>query len=424
VNLAGFQIKSPLIALLAILLSTGPAMMPAGSALEDGRIGVLYIGCVARSRPFWMMRSDPMFQITFVQATIRDFMAYGPMPAMTESDVHRMVRLYMPRNLDDLSNNYDVTVLFEANVHAVSPHIDKLARGTSERGLGTAMCGGWQSFGGAAGYSPWGETSVGKLLPTEDVIGIWDESDMQRLVIDEPGNELMSSIPWDPRDPALSGPIWHHNRVSLKQGATQLAHVVTGSGRKDPLMVTWRLPSDTRTFALTSESCRLVEIFGMRWEYAYDYASNLMIYLDDRPVPQDIALVHAARDEIFKTATRRSLLLALLEFCESFGANVNPITDKIDQVDAAAGEAVPQYLDLRFEDVLDTYDTVDELLESAELEAVKLKNRTLLWVYIIEWLAVTGTSMACGFILWSLMVRRRLYREVGTTALLRRDESP
>jgi len=34
---------------------------------------------------------------------------------------------------------------------------------------------------------------------------------------------------------------------------------------------------------------------------------------------------------------------------------------------------------------------------------------------VIEWLAVTGTSMVCGFLLWLLMIRRRLYREVRTT---------
>ncbi len=153
-----------------------------------------------------MMRSDPMFSMTFVQATIRDFMAYGPMAAMTTADVHRMVRLYMPRSLSDLSANYDVIVLFEANVHAVSPHIDKLARGVSERELGMVMCGGWQSFGGSAGYSPWGETSVGKLLPTEDVIGQWDDSPLQLLVIDEPENEFMSSIPGTPGIRPSRGP--------------------------------------------------------------------------------------------------------------------------------------------------------------------------------------------------------------------------
>jgi len=35
---------------------------------------------------------------------------------------------------------------------------------------------------------------------------------------------------------------------------------------------------------------------------------------------------------------------------------------------------------------------------------------------LADW-AVTGTSLICGFVLWTLMVRRRLYREVVTTRL-------
>lgn len=409
-----------LIWVFAFVLLTTSA--PSTLSLEDGRIGVLYVGCIARAQPFWMMRSDPLFRITFVQATIRDFMSYGPMPAMSEADVHRMVRLYMPRTLTYLVDNFDVTVLFEANIYAVGPHIDKLAKGTYEGGLGMMMAGGWQSFGAFAGYSPWGETSVGQLLPTEDVLSTWDESMVQRLVIDEPDNELISSIPWNKNDPALSGGIWHHNRVTVRPGAELLAHVESGSGYDDPLMVTWELPNGPRTFSLTSESCRLVAIWANRWEFAYDYASNLMIYLDDRPVPQDIALVHAARSKMFEVNTKRSLLSTLVEFCESFGANTQGMIERFEEMDAVISEALPHYFELRFDEMLETYREVDGMLEQAEDEAVKLKNRTLFWVFVIEWFVVTGTIMACGFVLWSLMIRRRLYREIRTTRFL--DQRP
>ena len=30
---------------------------------------------------------------------------------------------------------------------------------------------------------------------------------------------------------------------------------------------------------------------------------------------------------------------------------------------------------------------------------------------------VSGTLMICGYVVWSLMVKRRLYREVATTKL-------
>ncbi len=388
-----------------------------GHGLEDGRIGVLYVGCIARSRPFWLMRSDPLFRMGFVQATLRDWAAVGPMPAMSEAQVHRMVRMQMPRTYDDLVERYDVVALHNANVLAVSPHIQKMARGVSEGGLGLLMSGGWESFGGTgSSYPPWGGTAVGELLPTEDVVGTWVPSG--RLGIDEPRHELISSLPWDLTDLDLTNEVkWDHNLVTLKPGAEQLAHA-TYMGRDDPLMVVWTLDNGARVFALTSEIHRFFWQGGEYrnvWRYAYDYGCNLMIYLDNRPVPQDVGLVHAARAKMFEVETRRSLLVALLEFCESFGASTRSISSSFEEIDSVIAEALPQYLQLQFEEMLESYRVAGEMLARAEEEAVRLKNRTLLWVYVIEWLTVTGTAMVCGFLLWSLMVRRKLYREVRIT---------
>jgi len=284
------------------ILQSGPQAF----ALEDGRIGVLYVGCITRSKPFWVMRSDPLFRFSFVGASLR-FWEAGPMPVADESEVYRRVRMYMPRTYEDLVANYDVIVMHNANVLVVGPCIDKLARGVSEGGLGLLMSGGWESFGGTGSSSPpWGETSIGRLLPTEDIVGIWDESG--RLVIDKPEHELISSLRWDMNDPDLTASIkWHHNPVTLRLGAGQLARVISGSGRQDPLMATWRLGKGARVFALTSEIhglCWQGGLYGNAWRYCVDFGCNLMIYLDDRAVPQDIELVHAARSKMSEVGTR------------------------------------------------------------------------------------------------------------------------
>jgi hypothetical protein len=54
-------------------------------------------------------------------------------------------------------------------------------------------------------------------------------------------------------------------------------------------------------------------------------------------------------------------------------------------------------------------------MDQAEIVAEEVKNEALLWVYLTEWLSVSGTALIVGFVLWTLMVRRRLYREVETT---------
>jgi uncharacterized membrane protein len=394
-----------LTSLLFCLLSAAdlPLTVPSAWGLEDGRIGVLYIGSVLApvSLPFWHMRSDMLFRSRFVPANLRgDWMTMGPMPAAGEAGVHRMVRLYMPRTYQNMVDDYDVIVLSEANQHAMNPHIEKLAKGVSEGGLGLLMCGGWASFGGS-GDPPWGQTAIGRLLPTDDVTNSWCELPNQRLVIDQPNHELIGSVPWD--DPALRGPIsyvWNHNPVTLKPGAEQLAHVVLGSGRQDPLMVTWEVEGGARTFAFTSMTYQLVSY--AHWTYLYDLASNLMIYLDRRPVPQDIGLVHALRSKILEVAARRSMLVSLLDFCESFGANTHGVVLGLEEVDHVVTDAGSQYLDLHFEAALESYYEAAERMEEVESRAVRLKERALLWVYVIEWLTVTGTAVFCG------VVHRRL----------------
>jgi len=394
------------IAILGLLLWR----IPGATGLEDGRIGVLYVGCIARSPPFNFMRSDPLFSMGFVIATLRDW------AGMAESEVHRRVRLYMPRTYRDLVSNFDVIVLANANRFAVGTHVEKLAQGVEEGSMGLLMSGGWETFGGTSTAAPpWGDSAVGKLLPTEDVIGIWVESGWP-VIFDKPAHEFIRSIPWNFKDPSLGQIRWHHNMVKPRLGAEMLARVVSASGSEDPLMITWKLPNEARVFALTSE-IHALSWYGSPWEYAIDFGSNLMIYLDNRPVPQDVALVHAARTKIFQVATRRSLLISLLDFCESFGANTRNILRRAGETDAAIAAAMPEYLQLRFEEMLDAYREVEAMLEEMEEDAIKLKNATLLWVYVVEWLTVTGTTLFCGFLLWSLMIRRRLYREVETTRL-------
>ncbi len=43
---------------------------------------------------------------------------------------------------------------------------------------------------------------------------------------------------------------------------------------------------------------------------------------------------------------------------------------------------------------------------------MKLKDSSLFWICVLEWLVTTGILMLSGFVVWSLMVRRALYRDV------------
>ncbi len=404
-----------LICAVAVIAVLGPAL-----ALEDGRIGVLHISDPVRSAGFDFLRTEPIFSLTFVAASLRGFGGW------TIYDVQRAIWLYLPRSYQDLVGRSDVIVLGDANRDAFTPRqIELFATAVKEAGLGLFMHGGWESFGGTGSHGPpWGQTAVGRLLPTEDIENARVESG--RVVIIEKNHEFISSLPWHRKSPFMTS--FHHNVVTVKAGGRLLAITDRNTfqyGASDhPLLVTWEIPEGARVFACTGE----IELMAisypwqgtpyLAWEYYGDFSSNLMIYLAKRPVPQDIDLVHAVRSKGFETRTRSSLLLNLLEFIESFGANTQGVMKNLDAINEMIAESRQDYIELRFDEVFEAYVGILNLLEGLEEESMVLKDRALLWVYLIEWLAVTGTLLLSGFILWTLMFRRRLYREIEVTKLV------
>ncbi len=403
-----------------IIIAALTLFIPISLAIEDGRIGVLYISDPVRSQGFDFMRAEPIFSLTFVAASLRGFGGWDMY------DVHRAVRLYMPRTFQDLTTRFDVIALDNANRDALTIHqIELLARGAREAEKGVLMTGGWESFGGTGSAEPpWGQTAVGKLLPTEDVENTWIMSG--RLVITGEDHEFVGSIPWDRKAPFMTS--WHHNLVGVKPGGQQLAYadrnLLQLGVERHPIFVTWELPEGARIFACTGEIAQMAIYLSyggvnyVPWDYHGDFISNLMIYLAKRPVPQDVDLVHAVRSKATEIKTRSSLLLNLLEFIEAFGANTQVLMRDIDEVNDLISGATEAYIDLRFEELLGTYEEIGEMFGAIEEKAVALKDRALLWVYVIEWLAVSGTSLVAAFTLWSLMVRRKLYREIGVTKLM------
>jgi len=85
------------------------------------------------------------------------------------------------------------------------------------------MFGGWESFGGAFNRPDWGQTMIGQLLPTEDVINTYVLKPAGRLflIIDKPDHEFMRSLPWDREQPFMTN--YEHNIVVAKPGSTGLA---------------------------------------------------------------------------------------------------------------------------------------------------------------------------------------------------------
>jgi hypothetical protein len=314
-----------------------------------------------------------------------------------------------------LVDRFDVVVLFCATQDALGiKYQEMIARSVREAGVGLFMSGSQEGYGGFQGKPSWGGTSIGDLLPVNVVVEA--RTLYGQMFIDEPGHEVITSIPWEMKNPVLANPnTWQTNIVTAKAGVDQLAHVHY-RGADNPLMVTWEVADETRVFALTSE-IHLLSVGISPWKYHYDFPANLMIYLDYRPVPQDSEIVNLARSRVLQVYHRRSLLVDILEFSEAFGADTSRILSEIEEVDEVIKQVNRHYLDLQFEEMLEKSEPIDVMIQELETQAVELKNQALFWVYVIEWLVVTGTALICGFVLWTIMVQRRLYREVQVTRM-------
>jgi hypothetical protein len=107
----------------------------------------------------------------------------------------------------------------------------------------------------------------------------------------------------------------------------------------------------------------------------------------------------------------------MFEFAENFGASTMEIYGRLGEIEEVKLEADRDYLQGEIDSSFDSMNTLLVELQGLEEEALELKDRALVWVYLIEWFAVCGTMLICGVVLWSLMVKRTMYREVSVTHL-------
>jgi hypothetical protein len=152
-----------------------------------------------------------------------------------------------------------------------------------------------------------------------------------------------------------------------------------------------------------------------QWPYALDFWINQMWYLAGLEIPKDVELVHQLREESLAYSSERSLTAAVIEFVEKFGVSTGKLFDHLSEVDDTKKAADRLYLEDRYEESLEKLKEAFEGLKRVSDESVVMKEKALFWIYMAEWLTVMGTAVLTGFVLWTLMVKRRLYREVKVT---------
>jgi hypothetical protein len=164
------------------------------------------------------------------------------------------------------------------------------------------------------------------------------------------------------------------------------------------------------------------DMVGQYWNTQYNpYAPDMIlaeiIFSTGRELPQDVVLVHRLRLKFTDFDSEKSYIYSILDFVDRFGANTNPVLERLGEISEIEEDSRSLYLRQEYDEASAEVDTALREIQSLRGRALELKDRALLWIYVIEWLSVTGVSLGAGFVLWTVMVRRRLYREVSATRL-------
>jgi len=338
-------------------------------------------------------------------------------------DLNRRMRIYMPRTLEQLVTERDLVVMQDAprghpeiaEVYFDPKWIFWFVEGVRERGLNLGMWGGDASWGGGGegDYPSWGETPLDDVLPLKSGGG-YNLYGMHRRVFRDPDHPL-ARIPWG------EAPLIEHvNMAQLKQGAIPVADA-NSRRNSHPWIAYWdigtgRVLGETEVFG-SEGTTHVHDIMRRNWVWYQDFLIYMVYISTGRPIPDDVHQAHRIRNEINLYASRASLMISLLEFVSAFGASTGELFDQLEYMDSMERRAEDHFREGDYGAAAEVFDELEEYWRDLDSRAVEAKERALSWVYIIEWTSVTSMGLLAGIIIWALMVRRRLYREVGITRI-------
>lgn len=398
--------------IVAVLLLAGGMVSGMQKRLdpETGRLRLLYIGS-----PFWgtkpglIFLSDPKIKPTLIPA-ITVWWGEGGMYGNTQEDIDRAMRVYFPRTYDELVSRYDMVQLSGCDENVISGAWQvHFTRAVKEGGMGLAMTDGYRGFGGGPqAHSTWeGSYLDVNLLPTNSLTQKFVTGPMWVRVLEE--NTLTRSLPFE-----SAPPLMEINQVTLKEGCKLVMEV---RPQKEPLLAYWDV-GNGRALSFTCDLHGFYKGSGIwqdRWTYWIDFVLNLDYFVVGMECPDDPVMMHTIRASFQSYSTRLALIGDFLSFIENFGASTKEVDEKLKAVKAAKKEVDSRYLQEDYPGALEWIEKLEEEFSAAERAAMEAKSRALLWVYLIEYMSVSGALMVAGVAIWSLMVRRRLYRAVGTT---------
>ena len=396
---------------LFLMLTAPPVLSLGDSSVDSNRVRVLYIG-EPMSSPltyFVALINDPFFDVTPVQA-----FTYGLPVAIA----WRSVRRYMPRNYEKLTE-YDAVTLVYADAKLFKPEWRSwFSRSVVEGGVGLTFTG--QDVDKHEFLWEWLESTVGEVLPVErpgvTVYGLGDQPGSIRVT--KPEHPLMASLPWS--EMGRHGNFYDCTRISTKAGSEVIAELVPAFGQPNPFLIWWDMGEGRSLTIMTrfSKEYRNPSDPFFEWPYLGDFSCNYHLYVADRRIPEDVEVIHLIRTTTIEAWMVKNTLVNSIDFISNLGGNTRPLERMLREADDKLIESRLMYLDYDFQGSLalleDMADDMDEIVKAT----IRVKDQVFLSIYLIEWSILMSTSMVTGVVVWSLMVRRRLYKEAGSTRMI------
>lgn len=374
-----------------------------GAVLGEGndlRIPCFVMGQVVTApyNPFTsLFLQDPLFR-------------YGLYPLPTNinpTEKKKLDRVYYPRTSKMLTESYDVIVFYDARVdYWTSRQFRDIDYAFREAGMVSVTVH-------SLSWSVWEPTILYDLSPISDYDSRYHKSWKMRFRRERPPVFLPFA------EIGLEKAVGSAYAIlTAKEGATIWADMLPTN---TPWLVSWKPGGG---------NAGMQWVFGDKFDgewwgtlsghrdtnkYTLDFATDLLLYSLDRPLISDIHARREARQQLSTFRTRKLLVLSMMDWAERCGANTLSLSKDLIELEQEAEKAEELYLEQDYDGAISFIKEVDSRVSEISAEAKRIKDQALFWVYVSEWLSVTSVSLVTGFVLWTLMVRRRIYKPAGGT---------
>jgi len=374
---------------------------------DADRVRVLYIGePLGSPLPYFVaLINDPFFDVTPVQA-----FTYN----LPDDIAWRSVRRYMPRNYELLSA-YDAITLVYADAKLFKPEWRSWLSWAVPDGVGFTFTG--QDVEKHQFLWEWLESTVGEVIPLvrPGVTHYGMGEDPGVIRVTRPEHPLMAYLPWS--EIGRHGSFYDTTQISAKQGSETIAELRTTFGKSYPFLVWWEVNEGRSLSIMTrfAEDHRNPADPFFDWPYLGDFSADFHLYVAGRQIPEDVEVLHLIRTTTVEAWRVKNTLVSSIDFIAKLGGNTGRLEDMLREADEKLLESRRMYLDYEFQESLALLEDMTDDMDEIVIATIEVKDQTFMTIYLVEWFVMLSTGMVTGVVVWTLMVRRRLYREAGST---------